>query len=55
VVLVHIFNPSTQKARTGRALWVRGQPGLQNEFKNSQNYAGKPCLKNTENKQTNKQ
>jgi hypothetical protein len=32
-------------------LWVRGQPGLQSEFQDSQGYTEKPCLK----KQTNKQ
>jgi hypothetical protein len=31
--------------------WVRGQPGLQSEFRDSQGYTEKPCLKN---KQTNK-
>jgi hypothetical protein len=25
--------------------WVRGQPGLQNEFQDSQGYTEKPCLK----------
>jgi hypothetical protein len=39
--------------------WVRGQPGLQSEFQDSQGYTEKPCLKkpkqNTKNKQTNKQ
>jgi hypothetical protein len=29
---------------------VRGQPGLQSEFQNSQGYTEKPCLKNTKNK-----
>jgi hypothetical protein len=24
--------------------WVRGQPGLQNEFQDSQSYTEKPCL-----------
>jgi hypothetical protein len=31
--------------------WVRGQPGLQSEFQDSQGYTEKPCLE----KQTNKQ
>jgi hypothetical protein len=36
--------------------WVRGQPGLQSEFQDSQSYTEKPCLKNKQtNKQTNKQ
>jgi hypothetical protein len=33
--------------------WVQGQPGLQSEFQDSQDYTRKPCLKT--NKQTNKQ
>jgi hypothetical protein len=37
--------------------WVRGQPGLQSEFQDSQGYTEKPCLEKTKqktNKQTNK-
>jgi hypothetical protein len=40
--------------------WVRGQPGLQSEFQDSQDYTEKPCLekqtktKTNQNKQTNK-
>jgi hypothetical protein len=37
--------------------WVRGQPGLQSEFQDSQGCTEKPCLKKTKtktNKQTNK-
>jgi hypothetical protein len=30
--------------------WVRGQPGLQSEFQNSQGYTEKPCLKKKQNK-----
>jgi hypothetical protein len=30
--------------------WVRGQPGLQNEFQDSQSYREKPCLKKQEEK-----
>jgi hypothetical protein len=26
--------------------WVRGQPGLQSEFQDSQGYTEKPCLEN---------
>jgi hypothetical protein len=33
--------------------WVRGQPGLQSEFQDSQGYTEKPCLEKP--KQTNKQ
>jgi hypothetical protein len=32
--------------------WVRGQPGLQSEFQDSQGYTEKPCL---EKQKTNKQ
>jgi hypothetical protein len=34
--------------------WVRGQPGLQSEFQDSQGYTEKPCLEKQTNKQTNK-
>ena len=34
--------------------WVRGQPGLQSEFQDSQGYTEKPCLRKQTNKQTNK-
>jgi hypothetical protein len=34
-------------------LWVRGQPGLQSEFQDSQGYTEKPCLEKLK-KQTNK-
>jgi hypothetical protein len=34
--------------------WVRGQPGPQSEFQDSQGYTGKPCLNKQTNKQTNK-
>jgi hypothetical protein len=30
--------------------WVRGQPGLQSEFQDSQGYTEKPCLKTKQNK-----
>jgi hypothetical protein len=35
--------------------WVRGQPGLQTEFQDSQGYTEKPCLENKTSKQANKQ
>jgi hypothetical protein len=41
------FNPSTWEAE---AAAIRGQPGLQSEFQDSQGYTEKPCLE----KQTNK-
>jgi hypothetical protein len=31
--------------------WVRGQPGLQSEFQDSQGYTEKPCLKQNKTKQ----
>jgi hypothetical protein len=33
--------------------WVRGQPGLQSEFQDSQNYTEKPCLEKQTNQKTN--
>jgi hypothetical protein len=44
-VVTHAFNPSTWEARQAD-IWVRGQPGLQSEFQDSQGYTEKPCLKN---------
>jgi hypothetical protein len=32
--------------------WVRGQPGLQSEFQDSQGYTEKLCFEKTKNKQT---
>jgi hypothetical protein len=32
--------------------WVRGQPGLQSEFQDSQGYTETPCLRKQANKQT---
>jgi hypothetical protein len=46
-VLVLTVNSSTWEAETGRSLWVRGQPGLQSEFQDSQDYTEKLCLKKT--------
>jgi hypothetical protein len=37
----------------GRGRWIsefEGQPGLQSEFQDSQNYIEKPCLEKTKNK-----
>ena len=51
MVVVHAFNPSTQEAETCGSLWVRGQPGLQSKFQDSQGYKKKnPVLKNNNNK-----
>jgi hypothetical protein len=32
--------------------WVRGQPGLQSEFQDSQGYTEKPCLEKQKNRKT---
>ena len=53
--MLHTFNPSIWEAEEGN-FWVRGQPGLQREFQDSQGYTEKPCLEKPKNqKQTNKQ
>jgi hypothetical protein len=45
-VVAHAFDPSTWEAGKQRQVdfWVRGQPGLQSEFQDSQGYTEKPCL-----------
>jgi hypothetical protein len=51
-MVVHAFNPSTQKAEAGGFLRsVLGHPGLQSDFQDSQSYTEKPCLEKT-NKET---
>ena len=45
-MVVHAFSPSTWEAEAGR---VRGQPGLQSEFQDSQGYTEKPCLEKQKN------
>jgi hypothetical protein len=49
-VVVCAFNPSTGGSwGVGQEdFWVRGQPGLQSEFQDSQGYTEKPCLKMNE-------
>jgi hypothetical protein len=49
-VVAHTFNPSTWEAEVGENFWVRGQPGLQSEFQDSQDYTEKPCLEKTKTK-----
>jgi hypothetical protein len=51
-VVAHAFTSSTGEAEAGQALWVRGQPGLQSEFQDSQGYTEKPYLKNKQQKKT---
>jgi hypothetical protein len=43
-VVAHAFNPSTWEG-------VRGQPGLQSEFQDSQGYTEKPCLEKKKNEE----
>ena len=52
-VVAHAFNPSNWEVEQAD-FWVRGQPGLQSEFQDSQGYTEKTCLKKTKTK-TNKQ
>jgi hypothetical protein len=40
------FNSSTWEVEAGGSLWVRGQPGLQGEFQDCQDYTEKLCLQN---------
>lgn len=37
-VVAHTFIRSTQEAKTGRSLWVQGQPCLQSKFQNRQGW-----------------
>jgi hypothetical protein len=46
-VVAHTFNPITWEAEASSSLWVQGQPGLHNEFQDSQGYKVRPCLKKT--------
>jgi hypothetical protein len=52
-VVAHAFNPSTREQRQAD-FWVRGQPGLQSEFQDSQCYTEKPCLEKTKKKKKKK-
>jgi hypothetical protein len=45
--------PAFGRQRQGD-FWVRGQPGLQSEFQDSQGYTEKPCLKKIRQKQQQK-
>jgi hypothetical protein len=50
-VVAHAFNPSTREAEAGE---VRGQPGLESEFQDSQSYTEKPCLEKSKKKKKKK-
>jgi hypothetical protein len=56
-VVAHAFNPNIPALGRQRQadFWVRGQPGLQSEFQDSQGYTEKPCLEKTEKKKINSQ
>jgi hypothetical protein len=51
-MIVHALIPALGRQRQAD-FWIRGQPGLQSEFQDSQGYTKKPCLEK-QNKQTNK-
>lgn len=38
MMVAHSFDPRTQEAEVRGFLWVKGQPGLQNKFQDSQDY-----------------
>jgi hypothetical protein len=48
-VVACTFNSIGRQRQAG--FWVRGQPGLQSEFQDSQGYTEKPCLKKQNKKQ----
>jgi hypothetical protein len=50
-VVAHAFNPALGRQRQA----VRGQPGLQSKFQDSQRKTEKPCLKTNKQKQKTKQ
>lgn len=43
-MVAYTFNPSAQKARVGRSLWVQGQLSLQSECQDSRDYVESSCL-----------
>lgn len=44
-MVVHAFNPNTEKAEAGESLWVEGLPSLHSEFHTGQGCIVRPCLK----------
>jgi hypothetical protein len=54
-MVAHAFNSSTREAKAGGFLsLIRGQPGLQSEFQDSQSYTEKPCLEKNQKQNKNK-
>jgi hypothetical protein len=49
VLVAHAFNLTLQRQKQAD-LPVRGQPGLQSEFQDSQGYTKEPCPENKETK-----
>jgi hypothetical protein len=50
-MVVHTFNPSSQKAEAGRSLSLRPDwSSLQSQFQDSQGFTENPCLKKKNNK-----
>ena len=56
-MVAHTFDPNTWEAEAGGFLWIRGQPGLQSEVQNNQDYTEKLSQNASKqaSKQTNKQ
>jgi hypothetical protein len=50
-MVAHSFNPGRQRQVD---FWVRGHPGLQSEFQDSQGYTEKPCLEKPKKKKKKK-
>jgi hypothetical protein len=44
-MVTHAFNPGTWEAEAGGSLQIRGQPGLQSDFQDSQGYTEKTCVR----------
>jgi hypothetical protein len=53
-MVAHAFNPSTQEAEAGGFLLIRGQPGLQSEFQDSQSYTQRNPTQSQKTKQNKK-
>ena len=55
MIVLHTFNPSSWEAEAGGSLWIRGQPGLQNELQDREDYTEKPYLKKQKGKEKEKE